>query len=327
MSRLIKLVLVIGGLLVMAGIGGALYLWSNLQPVNSAHQTKVRFVVNPGQSTTSIAQKLSQEGLIRHPLLFRIEVRRRGWDSKLQAGSFELSPAMTLNQIIGELTTGAEDIWIVIPEGQRREEIADNLAAMTELASFDKQEFLSLTASSEGKLFPDSYLVPKQATASTIVSLLQRTFKQKIETGLAKELAASKHTQDEIIIMASLLEREARTYEQMRLVAGILWRRIDVGMPLQVDATLQYARGYSAQDSTWWPTPTSADRQRSGSYNTYSKLGLPPGPIANPGVDAIKAALNPQISDYLFYIHDSRGEIHPAKTLDEHNRNIEKYLR
>lgn len=313
-------------LLILAG-GFVSIFWYDSRPVITTPQPTQRFVVTPGQSTTAIANNLAAANLIREPLLFRLEVKRQGLDGQIQAGSFDLAPSMTLSEIVQNMTSGTQDAWITIPEGWRREEIADSLAANTELEAFDKEDFLSLTATSEGRLFPDTYLVPREATAQTIVNLLQRTFTQKVEDGLAAEIAKSDMSFEDIIILASLLEREARTYEQMRLVSGILQRRMELGMPLQVDATLQYARGYSPTGDTWWPTPTSVDRQRTGPYNTYSNPGLPPGPISNPGLNAFRAALNPQRTNYVFYIHDNNGEIHPAVTLDEHNANIERYLR
>ena len=127
--------------------------------------------------------------------------------------------------------------------------------------------------------------------------------------------------------MASILEREAKGYEQMRQVAGVLWHRIDIGMPLQADATLQYVKGYNKTEDSWWVTPLSEDKQLKSAFNTYQNPGLPPAPIANPGIDSIKAALNPIPTTYNFYIHDRQGILHFATTLEEHNQNVQKYLR
>ncbi len=300
-------------------------LWA-LQPVTTAATAKQRFVIPRGQAIKIIAQRLADEGLIRQPLAFQVYLKLNNLESKIQAGSFELSASSSASDIARRLTMGTDDIWVTIPEGWRKEEIADSLARQ-ELPFFDKEAFLELAAASEGQLFPDTYLVSRDATAESIYYLLTNTFEQKVVKGLADELAASTHSLDEIIIMASLLEREATGSEQMKHVAGILWNRIEIGMPLQVDATLQYSKGYDKAQQSWWSQPLAADKQLNSPYNTYKNPGLPLGPIANPGIEAIQAAIAPAKVDDLFYIHDRSGQMHYAKTLEQHNANVQKYLR
>ena len=233
---------------------------------------------------------------------------------------------MTPQEIVEALTKGTADLWITIPEGWRREEIAESLAKQ-ELEAFDKELFLELSAADEGKLFPDTYLVPRQADTRLLYSLLTNTFERKIILGLEDEIEASPHDFEQVLVMASILEREAQGYEDMRHVAGVLWKRLEIGMPLQADATLQYVKGYSPTQKSWWVPPTSEDKKLQSPFNTYLNPGLPPKPIANPGLEAVKAALNPVETDDLFYIHDRTGQIHFAETLDEHNANVQKYLR
>lgn len=326
MKRLLMIVVILVVFALIAVTAVAAYAYQQYQPVSSEFQPEERFVVPRGQGSAVIANRLAEAGLIRNPLLFRLEVRRLGLEGQLQAGSFELSSSMTLAEIAQKLTSGTEDLWITIPEGWRREEIARSLS-QADLTEYDEQEFLTLSAASEGRLFPDTYLVPREATAQTIYSLLTNTFEQKVTQGLAAEFAASDKTFDQIIVMASLLEREGRGYEELRQVAGVLWKRIEIGMPLQVDATLQYAKGYNEAQQSWWATPLAADKQIASPFNTYQNPGLPPRPIANPGLDAIRAALNPAQNDYLFYIHDRQGRIHFARDLDQHNANVNRYLR
>lgn len=215
---------------------------------------------------------------------------------------------------------------MTIPEGWRREEIAQSLTQQ-DLSLFNEAEFLEISAASEGKLFPDTYLIPREATAQFVYSLLTNTFDQKVTQGLAEEIEASDRSFDQVLIMASLLEREARGASEMKQVAGVLWQRIELGMPLQVDATLQYAKGYNSIEQDWWAPPLAADRQLNSPFNTYQNPGLPPRPISNPGLDAITAALDPAQTEALFYIHDNDGGIHYAETLEEHNQNINRYLR
>jgi len=326
MSKLLKLFIFSTLVTTLLILGGGYYLYSQTHPVTSSESDSVRFVIPKGQAISVIANRLAEQKLIRQPLVFRLWLKQQGLESKIQAGSFTLAPQMTLAEIADTLTTGTDDVWITIPEGWRMEEIADSLAKQ-DLTAFDKDEFLELADASEGKLYPDTYLISKDSTAATIYNLLTNTFDQKIVKGLAKEIAASDHTLDEALVMASLIEREALGETQMKHISGILWHRIEIGMPLQVDATLQYSKGYNKIQQSWWVPPLAEDKKLPSSFNTYLNPGLPPRPIASPGIEAIRAALNPDQVDDLFYIHDRDGVMHFAKTLEQHNANVQKYLR
>ncbi|MDQ5951298.1 MAG: Endolytic murein transglycosylase [Patescibacteria group bacterium] len=307
-------------------VGGA-YLWiqQQLQPVSSDN-TPQTFVVAKGQALVTTAQKLADQGLVRHPQVFRYYAQFNEIDTKMQAGSYDLSPSMSSAEIAQALTLGTEDTWITIPEGWRREEIAAYLASVEDLTEFDQDEFLALSATSEGKLFPETYLIPKESTADQIYDLLMTTYTAKVTTGMAEMLAASDLTEEEVVTLASIVEREGKGLENMRHVAGVLHNRLEVGQALEVDATLQYIDG---QDATgkWWSPPTIDTKQSTSPYNTYKFPGLPPGPICSPGADAITAVLDPlETSDY-YYIHAPSGESYFAETLEEHNANVQKYLR
>lgn len=320
------LVVILVGLMILGGASAASAWWYLTQPAAKSSQETVSFVIPKGQALSIIASRLHEAGLIRHPLVFRAIVRQQNLGSKIQAGSFELSPAMSTEEIAVALTEGTNDVWITLLEGWRMEEIADYLDEQG-LPAYDKQQFLEIAADSEGYLYPDSYLIPKLATAQQIHSLLRNTFSTKVEVGLAPEIDAANRSLEEVVIVASILEREGRGYEQMRVIAGVLENRIELGMPLQVDASLQYIKGYDSRRQDWWVPPTAADKQLNSPFNTYQNPGLPPQPIANPSLDAVKAALNPVETDYLFYIHDNQGVVRFAETLEEHNQNIDQYLR
>lgn len=311
--------------LVLGGMFLAL-VWSLFQPVSQLPANSVRFVIPRGQAISVIASRLVEEDLIKNEYAFRAVLKLKGYESKLQAGSFRLSPDMSPDEIAYELTQGTNDLWITIPEGWRREEIAESLVEQ-EMPAFDPDEFLTLTTDLEGQLFPDSYLFSRESTAATVTQILHNTFEQKVVTGLADEISASSRDFNQALIMASIVEREARGYEEMRQVAGILWNRIDIGMGLQADATLQYVTGYDQVENSWWTPPTAADKELISTYNTYKYAGLPPAPIANPGISAIRAALNPATTDNLYYLHDPSGEIHYARSLEQHNANVQQYLR
>lgn len=293
---------------------------------NIADPASVRFVIPRGQAVSVIAKRLEEAKLIKNAYAFRFVVYQKQLANKIQAGSFELSPSMDTWQIATALTVGTDDIWITLPEGWRREEIAESLAKQ-ELPNFDAALFLTLTKGLEGQLFPDTYLISRETSTAQIVALLKNTFESKILTGLSAQINASELSLNEILTLASLVQRESANDGEMPLVAQILLNRLEIGMPLQVDATLQYIKGYSQVEGSWWPTPLAADKSLNSLYNTYQQPGLPPAPIANSGLAAIQAVLSPRPTQALYYIHDNSGQIHTAQTLDEHNANVNKYLR
>ncbi len=319
-----KLFLFFLGFIVFAVVIAVIVVAYFLQPVDSSDQTLIRFVIPKGRSTLDIAQQLKDKGLIKNPIAFMVYYRLNQ-DQEIQAGSFELSRSMSVGDIFQRLSQGTDDVWITLIEGLRREEIAQSLDQYN-LTAYDKQDFLSQTVGSEGQLFPDTYLISKETSTQKIISLLQNTFEKKIEQ-LQPAINQSPWTLSELLIMASLLEREAQGKEQMQIVSGVLWKRLEMGMPLQVDASLQYAKGFNEEIQSWWTVPKTEDKKINSKFNTYQNPGLPPHPICNPGLDAIEASINPTSSDYLYYLHDPQGQIHFAETLDEHNQNINRYLR
>lgn len=307
-------------------ISGLAIFISLLQAPDSSDQSTFTFVIPKGQATQVIAQRLKDEGLIRSPLAFRFVLYQQGKQTSIQAGSFKLSPSMSVSELTQVLSKGTDDLWITIPEGWRREEIAASLAKQ-ELSDFDEQEFFLLSNGLEGRLFPETYLVSKASSTSTLVNLLVNTFESKVLTALEDDLAKSQLDLNQILTLASLVQRESANDQEMPLIAGILFNRLEINMPLQVDASLQYIKGYSVAEQTWWPTPTVADKNLDSVYNTYQNPGLPPQPICNPGLVAIKAVLNPQSTTAFYYIHDLSGQIHTAETIEDHNANVNQYLR
>lgn len=301
-----------------------------LKPVSANSQESKIFVIGPGTPVAEIAQNLKDEDLVKNSIAFRFLVSRMGIGKEIQAGDFRLSPSMSSQEIAQELTHGAIDIWITFPEGLRIEEQAEILeknlkSAVNDVYQFDKNRYIQIAQ--EGYMFPDTYLVPKDATAVDVATLLRNTFAGKVDASIFAAGRKNNFTENQLITLASLIEREANTSEEKPIIAGILINRLRNGIALQVDATVQYVKGYSDDQDTWWPQITQADYQSvKSSYNTYQIAGLPPGPIASPGLDSIQAAANPELTDYLFYLHDQEGKIHYAETIDEHNRNIQQYL-
>ena len=286
------------------------YRWQ-LTPVNQKNAEETIFVVPQGQNATAIGKRLQQEGFIKSSLVFKLVLNRLGYESRLQAGSFRLSQSMDLNTIVESLTHGSLDFWITFREGLRVEEYAEILA---EKSDIDAIEFILAAKPFEGQLFPDTYLIPQTASPQDVVDILVLTFERKSPT----------QDQDTIII-ASLIEREARHVQDRLLVSSVLHNRLNLGMALQIDATVQYVVG---EKDDWWPNNLTREQLAIKSpYNTYLNAGLPPQPIANPGSDSLEAALNPAETDYLYYLSDSAGFNHYATDLEGHNQNIVEFLK
>lgn len=285
------------------------------------------FVVKKGESIDSIGQSLEKAGLIRSRAAFKLFIAQKGLSKKIQAGTFKLAPSQNLNQILEELTHGTLDVWVTLLEGWRREEIAYAIDKAYEDngVTFDEAAFLKATENKEGYLYPDTYLLPLSADAATVVSILENTFTNKTAP-LKAQIDNNSLSLPKILTLASLIEREAKSPVSRKLVAGILLNRLEIGMPLQVDATLQYAKGFDKKNNTWWAPPVALDKAINSPYNTYQQPGLPPGPIASPSLSSIEAVLNPTPSDYLFYITGLDGKMYYAKTLAEHNQNIQNHL-
>jgi UPF0755 protein len=184
----------------------------------------------------------------------------------------------------------------------------------------------------EGFLFPDTYLFPKTASAELVVNKMKQTFNKKLSNKIKSDIKGSNYTLSQMVTLASIVERETVTDEERPIVAGILFKRLEAGWPLQADAAVQYAKANAKcqkakVECKWWPKLTRQDLEIDSLYNTYKYRGLPPGPIANPGLSSIKAVVYPKESPYWFYLHEGDGSIHFASNLEEHNNNIEKYLK
>jgi peptidoglycan lytic transglycosylase G len=316
----------------MALLGSFLW-WKQVQnPIDLNNEEQILVVIPKGAGVITIGEILKDKQLIKSPLAFRLLVKIKNYDTKLQAGSFHLSQSQGLSSISQSLTQGREDFWITIPEGKRREEIA--LLFFQEFSqqnlSFSIPDFLDTSADLEGYLFPDTYLIPKTMDEIGVVNLLRSTFDQKLPD--EKKVAASNLglSFSDVLILASLVEREAKHEVDRPKVAGVLLNRLDIGMALQIDATVQYGVGQAnclakvEQKCDWWPVLTNT--KFNSSYNTYQHPNLPPGPICSPGLASIEAVLDFDSHDYLYYLSEPSGKTHYSKTLEEHQTNIAKYL-
>lgn len=328
-SQRIKFTIVLLVLIISTPFALLRYYNYLLSPVSKEETTK-RFVIKPGQPFIQIAKNLEEEKLVRNAIAFRLLVTQLGITNKIQAGDYQIPQNLPARELAKLLTFGAIDIWVTFPEGQRVEQQAETLVEKLKTEDNDKYQFEKeqyLKLADEGYMFPDTYLIPKDASASAAVEKLRGTFDAKVPKSLLLKGIQNNLTENQIVILASLIEREAKSNEERPIIAGILLNRIKAGMPLQVDATVQYAKGYDSANDTWWPNVTTADYASVKSpFNTYLNTGLPPGPICNPGLDSLTAAAQPADTDSLYYIHDAKGKIHYAKTIDEHEANVQKYL-
>jgi len=339
MSR--KIVYIILVFLVIVLISLIIFWWQIRTPLNPAGETKI-FKVEKGDSAKVIAENLKNAGLIKNPFLFRLYVFLALSQYSLKSGEYELSSKMPIRDIGDTLVLGeTNEVVITIPEGFSLKQVEDRLvgaglAKQNELINYrpeadppladkfskDVPPILSdkpKSASLEGYLFPDSYRFFKDAPLSDIAGKMVGNLNDKLTPDLKTAIKNSSYSTYEILTMASLIEKEIPKDSDRAIIAGILWKRLKAKMPLQVDATLVYITGRNEI--------YEADKKINSPYNTYLYRGLPKGPIANPGLSAIKAAIFPETSPYWYYLSAKDGTTVFSKTLEEHNRNKAIYLK
>lgn len=308
-----RLILFLSVVIMFAAVS---WLWwiDGTAPPAPTDSKPIIFVIQKGDGVRTIAANLAGQNLIRSSTAFFLLVKLMGIERSLQAGDFRLNRTMSASDIASVLTHGYLDVWVTTLEGWRIEEMANRLAK-----DLDIPEGEFIKNAQEGYMFPDTYLIPRDASAAAIAKIFRDTFTQKV--------ASQFNVTNDTVILASIVEREGRSDSDRPTIAGILLKRLKAGWPLQADATLQYALGYQPGEKSWWKKNlTSEDKKIRSPYNTYRLPGLPPAPISNPGLSSLKAVIDPKDSDYWFYLHDNEGNVHFAKTIEEHNENIAKYL-
>ncbi len=319
-----------------------LLLWyrTGLSAVNLQDKEKISFPVNKGDSVSEIAIRLKQAGLIRDLTRFKIYVFFSKTAKKIKVGNFDLTANQDVPEMVKVLVEGRTDLRITIIEGLRQEQIGELLRDKGLPINLTEWQQEIVVSKKEGSIFPDTYFFQPEASKGAVLKTIDRNFQKKVTEGLSSEIAKNKLTLREILTLASIVERESRIEKDRSLVAGILLKRWNKGWALQADATVQYAVATKnlilnpsaslrtrTKNFEWWPKNlTIKDLEINSPYNTYVISGLPPGPICNPGLSSIKAVLNPTDSPYWFYLNDSNGEMHYAKTDAEHVANIRKYL-
>ncbi|WP_378955588.1 endolytic transglycosylase MltG [Pelosinus sp. sgz500959] len=303
------------------------------QQAASATGEKFVIVVKPGMGANAIGNLLYEQGAIKNVFLFQMISKMQGMESSLQAGEYVLNQNMTIQQIVSILAKGETAYQqITIPEGYTVDQIAKLLQEkqLGSAANFKKaaQNFVPYTYmvnnnpnvvyKAEGYMFPNTYRISKGTSETEILSMMTVQFDKQFTENMRVRANEMNLSIKEIIILASLVEKEAQLPADRPIIAGVFLNRLKLEMPLQSCATIQYILGYPKAELS------VQDTEISSPYNTYQHMGLPPGPIANPGIAAIKAVLYPEKTDYIYFVADKKGAHHFSKTYDEHLVAIEQ---
>lgn len=315
-------------ILILLFVGGFLY-WNHLKsPINPKDTKLQAFVIVEGDSLSTVSKKLEDQKLIRSSFIFKKTAQDSGKLEKITPGTVKISPAMSVEEIIHALTEGTVDKWVTLLEGWRVEQMAIQIE---DKLGIKKDSFIKAAKPYEGYLFPDTYLFNNEATPEDIVSILRNTFDQRYSKEIKQKIQSKGLTPEQGVILASILEREARSDKVRTEIAGILLKRFKMGMALNADATVQYAKDSqelaSGKIDKFWQPVTQADyRNVNSAYNSYLHAGFPPTPIANPSLSSLKAVANSDPNTpYVYYYHDMQGNTYYARTLDEHNSNVARY--
>lgn len=338
--RLLVIVLVL--LVLICGV--AVYAYNQMQPVSSSGPGE-KVEIREGAGTAKIADILEQEGIVKNAFLFKVYLKYKSEGARFQAGIYDLNPGMTYDQIIGKLNTGdvvkADMVHFTIPEGYTVKQMAERLSKD---GIVDKDTFLKLAKDPsgidipllkevpannkqlfrlEGLLFPETYELKKGSNEQEIMTRMLEELQSKMDAipDWHTKLEQRKMTLTELLTKASLIEREVVVDSERSMVASVIDNRLKQGMKLEIDATIQYLLGKPKERLL-----NSDLRKKDSPYNTYLYKGLPPGPIASPSIKSIEAALEPESTDYLFYVtkKDGSQEHLFAKTYAEHLKNIKQ---
>ncbi len=277
--------------------------------------------IDKGLTINEAGALLKEKNLIKSESTFRLFVSLFGKNNLVIAGEYKFPEPLNLYDLVKTVTDTefkGRSVKLTFPEGLTSKEMGQLIDG--KFLNFSGDDFYAKAKAREGYLFPDTYILPVTYTIDNIITRMTDNFTAKIAP-LKEEIIKSKYTLKQVVIMASIIEREARTLETRKKITGILWKRFEIGMPLQVDAPFGYLLNKGTSEIT------SADLKIDSPYNTYKYKGLPPGPISNPSYDAIRSVVEPTSSPYLFYLSDPNGIMHYAVTYAEHLKNKALYLK
>ena len=304
------------------------FSWTFLGPASTSKQIEV-FVVPQDKENFDIAKTLKENKFIKNEKGFKFILDNFIKGKEIKSGGYRLSGNMNAWQVMKKIT-GKEDLfWITISFCPRKEQVGEKLANTLDWSQEKLNKWNTIYKETkpeyfEGVYYPDTYLIPADESEVQVAERFINRFNEKFSP-LADEFVTKNIKWTTGLKIASLIAREAGGVEDMELISGIIWNRLDEGMSLQIDATMQYTLGKN-EDGGWWGSINLDEKQSDSPYNSYLNKGLPPTPICSPDIDAIKAVINPEETDCLYYLHDSNKQIHCAKTYKEHKLNIQKYL-
>ena len=295
-----------------------------------AQQTDV--VIPRGSTFGQVVDLLRDKGVLAHPLVFRLLARLRHVDNDVKAGEYRFPAHQTSDAVLQRIVRGEQfAVWVTIPEGYTAREIAQTLAGRSlGDAELYERTFLQAggisidgakTQNLEGYLFPSTYLIPIDDSPAAVAKILVDEFRHELPADAAQRARRLGRSVPDVVTIASLIEREGKADEDRPLIASVIYNRLRLGMPLEVDASIEYTFAEHHD------VITKRDLEIDSPYNTYRHTGLPPTPIANPGKASLDAAFAPAKSDYLYYVAKPDGHSAFAKTLQEHNANVEQYLK
>ncbi|MEA2077279.1 MAG: endolytic transglycosylase MltG [Candidatus Marinimicrobia bacterium] len=314
---------IIPTLLITFLIFGGIFWWNqNNKPV-STNESLQSFIIPKGYSASQIGNKLEDQNLINSALAFKFYAQVTSKSKKIQAGEYLLSPSFSLFKVVNQLTSGPVEEWVTIPEGLRREEVVEKYISVLKRNEADaevfRQDFLAITVNKEGFLFPDTYLFPKDITPKQIITAMVNQFRTTFRDEWEIQAKTLGFTMHEIITLASIIEKETGVASERPVIASVFHNRLKKNMRLESDPTVIYGiKDFNGNI-------TKKDLQRLTPYNTYMVSGLPPGPIANPGAESIKAALFPAKTNYLYFVAKFNKTHQFSSTLTDHNRAVRKY--
>lgn len=274
--------------------------------------------IEEGEPVGSVADLFHKQHVIRSPFWFKAFVFLFGGEKNVFAGDYYFKEPFSVITLAHKVTSddhGLTPLRVTVPEGYSIFGVADLFTGR--FGKFDKDEFLKIAP--EGYLFPDTYFFLPNVRATEVVAVMKQNFSRKI-TALAPEIETFGEPLEDVVKMASIIETEARVMRTRQIISGILWKRLAIGMPLQVDVSFAYVNGKNSYELT------TEDLDIDSPYNSYKYAGLPPTPIANPGLSALEAAVTPIETPYLYFLSDREGVMHYARTFEEHKQNRRLYL-
>jgi UPF0755 protein len=308
----------------------SLIFWFRLfGPTGNSRQIEI-FVVPQNKEDFEVAQTLWEQKFIKNVEAFQFLLNTFTKDKEIKSGGYRLSQNMNAWQVMKKITGREDLVWVTISFCPRKEQVGEKLASVLGWSQEELNQWNFVYTNTkpeyfEGVYYPDTYLIPIDESGAQVAERFISRFNEKL-TPLADQFTAKNIKWTTGLKIASLIAREAGGVEDMKLISGIIWNRLDEGMRLQIDATMQYTLGKN-KNGSWWGNIDLDEKQNDSRYNSYLYKGLPPTPICSPNIDAIEAALNPEKTDCLYYLHDNNKQIYCAETYEEHLVNIDKYLK